>query len=102
MSRNIKTKILNQHQVNIRKVRLTKKSNNALSDLKYLNDSVISVIKHGNWWITCDCFLYSKLKSEFEKEIRKFFNIPNNINFEIKSFESDILSFDDGIYPDYT
>lgn len=98
----MKTKILNQHQINIRKVLLTNESNKSLSGLKYLNDSVLSVIKHGNWWITCDCFLYSKLKSKFENEIRNFFSIPNDIKFEIKSFESDILSFDDGIYPDYT
>jgi hypothetical protein len=89
-------------QVNIRMVRLTKRSKRSLSRLKYLGGSVVSAIEQGNWWIPCDSFLYSRIRDEFERRTRSFFNIPNDRRLEVKSFESDILGFDDGIYPDYT
>lgn len=89
-------------QVNIRMVRLTKRSKKSLSGLKHFGESVISAIECGNWWIPSDTYLYSKLKDEFERGMRHFFNIPSDRKLEVKSFESDILGFDDGIYPDYT
>jgi hypothetical protein len=88
-------------QVNARMVRLTRESKKSLSGLKYLGESVASVIECGNWWIPSDSFLYSRIKREFEHGMKKFFDIPEGRSVEVKSLESDILSFDDGIYPNY-
>lgn len=98
----MKIERITPRQVNIRMVRLTNRSKKSLSGLKYLGGSVISAIEQGNWWIPCDSFLYSRIRDEFTRRTMNFFNIPDDRKLEIKSFESDILGFDDGIYPDYS
>lgn len=89
-------------QVNIRMVRLTETSKKSLTGVRYFGEPVDSAIECGDWWIPSDSYLYSKLRDNLEKRLRHFFNIPSDRKLEVKSFESDILEFDDGIHPDYT
>lgn len=97
----MKIERISPQQVNIRKVVLTRRSKRSLSGMKYLGEPVSMMIECGNWWIPSDSFMYSRLKNEFERNMRKFFDIPPNRVVEVKSLESDILNFDDGVYPDY-
>lgn len=91
-------------QVELRDVRLTKKSYDSLKSLKNsMWGNVADAIECPVWMIPSETYEYGELKKMFETEVAKeFFSLPESAVVEVQSFKSNILSFHDGIYPDYS
>lgn len=62
---------------------------------------VASSIECGDWWIPSDTHEYVDIRDNMIDMLIDFYSLTNDELVEIKSFDSDILSFDKGIYPDY-
>ena len=96
-SKNRKTKSVNVHDI-----RLTKDSKKSLKGFKtWDNYPVVWAIEEGNWHVPSETYEYADIKARLEDNLADFYEIPKNVKIEIKSFKSDILSFEKGVYPEY-
>ena len=93
-------------QVELKNVRLTKASYDSLKKVKVpMWGNVVNAIESPVWLIPFDSYEYADIKEEMEKNaIPAMFedNLPENAIIEIQSFDSNILSFHKGVYPDYS
>ena len=94
----------NINQIELKNVRLTKASYDSLKKIKNeLWGNVANAIESPIWIIPFDSYEYTDIKNEMEcVGIPEMFELPENAVVEIQSFESNILSFHKGIYPDYS
>lgn len=84
-------------QVNVRNIKLTKKSKSALKKIKEpLFGNVAYAIESGNWWVPSDTYEYLDIMVDMEKSMYEFYDIPKDAIVEIETFDSDILSFEKG------
>ena len=89
----------------VRNIVLSKRSREALSGKNtegHVFWSVSDQIEFGDWYVPGEETEYSKLRANLARSFRDFFSLSEDDPVEIKRFDSDILSFNDGIYPDYT
>ena len=89
---------------NVRNIVLTKRSRDALSKKteNTIFGNVAEEIESGDWYVPGDETKYSRLRDSLVDSFRNFFSLSEEDPIEIKRFHSDILSFCDGIHPDYT
>jgi len=92
-----------EYQVNIRNIMLTKESYKQCKKIKVdLWGNLANAIEGGNWYIPSNTHEYADLKHDMEKSMCSFFNIKKEkLLVEIQYFESDILSFEKGVHPNY-
>lgn len=80
-------------QVNMRHVKLTNDSRAKCRKVADgLHGNVADAIEGGDWWIPCKNHNYTHMKSEFEKGMRKFFNLDFDI--EVDDFWTNIICYD--------
>lgn len=80
-------------QVNMQHVKLTKDSRaKCRKAADGMHGNVADTIEGGDWWIPCKNHNYTHIKSEFEKGMRKFFNLDFDI--EVDDFWTNIICYD--------
>ena len=75
--------------------------NSLIIALKKIKDclfgSVLDTIECGNWWIPFSSYEYVDIKKHLETEaFHKFFKLPKSMKLSVKSFDTDMLSFERG------
>lgn len=92
-----------EHHVSIRNIVLRKQTYDTLKKIKEcLFGNIANAIECGNWMFPYHSYDYGELKLMMEFAFHTFYDIPEDVEIDIKRFDSDILSFESGIYPDYS
>ena len=93
-----KTNAKGIRQINIRNVVIARGSRSELKKIKdCLFGSVLDAIECGNWWIPFSSYEYVDIKKHLETEaFHKFFKLPKSMKMSVKSFDTDMLSFERG------
>jgi len=88
--------------MNVHHIKLSKESRKILNKIKdKFGGRVSDHIEYSNWYFPFNSCVYSKIRNNLVKMIRQTYNVPDDVDIHIKSFEAGILSFEDGIYPEY-
>lgn len=91
------------NNVCIRHIMLTKESYRQCKKIKVdLYGNLAFAIESGEWYVPSNTYEYSALKKQLEDSMYDFFAIKKEKPLiDIQYFDSDILSFEDDIHPNY-
>jgi hypothetical protein len=101
--RTSKKKSPKYNNVCIRHIMLTKESYRQCKKIKVdLYGNLAFAIESGEWYVPSKTYEYSTLKKQLEDSMYDFFDIKKDKPLvDIQYFDSDILSFEDGLHPNY-
>jgi len=83
------------YNINIKHIAIARKSRAALRKIKdFLWGNALDAIECGDWWIPFDSYDYDAIKEHLETKVfHEFFKLPKDLKITIKTFITDILSF---------
>ena len=102
-NKTLKKKSTKYNNVCIRHIMLTKESYRQCKKIKVdLYGNLAFAIESGEWYVPSKTYEFSSLKKYLEDNMYRFFDIKNaKPLIDIQYFDSDILSFEDGLHPNY-
>lgn len=89
-------------QISIKNVMLSTASKRQLRKIKdNIWGNVVNAIECPEWYIPSDTIEYVDVRDSLIDGIREMFNIDKDILIEVEYFETNMLSFTKGVYPNY-
>ena len=90
--------------ISVQNVVLTPESRKKLKKIKYWSFGTVAdtIECSTSWTVPVDTYEYSDLRDALTKGFVEFFSLEDPSMVEIRRFDSDILRFEKGVYPDYS